>query len=722
MSISEQPESTPTTASGTIAARDGELHAAFADTAISGDERAAASSETLLDDPRSGERPGPARDSGDGFVSGGHRRAVFATGRVDNYRIIGELGSGGMAVVYRAEDTRLQRHVALKILHDHIANRPENRERFEREARAVARLKHPNIMSVYGFSTPSAPVGYIAAELIDGETLREFVERRAFGFPEIGAMVCLKLAEALLHAHESGIIHRDFKPENVMITRDGVPKLMDFGLARLLDHQTMTMTGAVLGSPAHMSPEAIEGKPVDRRVDIFAFGTVLYFATTSRLPFDGRNPAVILNAILGGRYAEPTLANPKIGARLSRIITRCMETDPDDRFESVAELVNELRSHLSALGLTDVQGELATFFADPDGYEAAFGERLTTALVAQADAALSNNRMAAALALCDQILAIEPEHPAALRLLGQANTRVKARRGLAALAVTGAVAAGLYAVAAGQPEPDAVVPPPEPLAVLVDGEGSGESADVSESDGSADAAVVDPAEVLAEAIGRAAGGVEASRAAALGRVRADATRTRAESVAFTRGRAIAARDVQVRRPPRLPAAVRAVAEGSGDALEEVIAAVVDSEPVPVTFRLQPPTAAVRIDGVDQGLAYQVQSRRLTPGQHRISMHIPNTRDARLVETFEVIPGALNEFSFTVEFADGYLVFDGTREGHVVVNGRVYAVNEEVAVSIPGGTEGSSVAVDVEYHPPVGAPRSYTVRVQTEGTTRLDLGS
>ena len=707
MTISEQRESTPTSASGTIAARDGELHVAFADTAISGDERAVASSETLLVEPRSAGQSGPTADSDDGYVSGGHRRAVFATGQVDNYRIVGELGSGGMAVVYRAEDTRLRRHVALKILHDHIANRPENRERFEREARAVARLKHPNIMSVYGFSTPSAPVGYIAAELIDGETLREFVERRGFGFPELGAMVCLKLCEALAHAHDSGVIHRDFKPENVMITRDGVPKLMDFGLARLLDHQTMTMTGAVLGSPAHMSPEAIEGKPVDRRVDVFAFGTVLYFASTSRLPFEGRNPAVILNAILGGRYADPTMVNPRVGARLSRVITRCMETDPEDRYESVAGLVDDLRSYLGSLGFNDVQGELAAFFADPDGYEAEFGHRLTDALAAQAEASLADNRMAAALALCDQILAIDAGHPAALGVLRQANTRMKTRRIVGVVTAAALLAIGVWAVVpvwdSPEPEPAADVP----VVVVAPDEGS---AMPDES--------VPPNEPTV-AIEAATAAVSASESAATARMRADEVRDRAESVAFSTARVPAVRNVEVRRRPRLPAAVLAVTEGSG---EGGVVEVMEPELVDVTLNIHPLAAVVRIDGVDQGYANDVRRRRLSPGVHRISVNVPGIVGARVEDTFEVIPGALNEFGFTVEFPDGHLVFDGRTDGHVVVAGEIYSVDEQVAISIPGGTGGSAVEVDVEYHPPVGAPRRYTVTVATGGTTRLDLGS
>ena len=710
MVISEQRESTPTTAPGTIAAQDGDLRPAFAETAISGDERGVTSSDTLIDNSQGGELGSGGGDSADRYISGNHRLAIRASGQVDNYRIIDELGSGGMAVVYRAEDTRLRRQVALKILHDHIANRPESRERFEREARAVARLKHPNIMSVYGFSSPSAPVGYIAAELIDGETLRQFVDRRGFAFPEIGAMVCVKLAEALSHAHESGIIHRDFKPENVMITLAGIPKLMDFGLARLLDHQTMTMTGAVLGSPAHMSPEAIEGKPIDRRVDIFAFGTVLYYATTGRLPFDGRNPAVILNAILVGSYADPTMANPRNGARLAKIIATCLETDPDDRYATVADLTSALRSYLNGLGLNDVEGELKRFYADPEHYEEALKSRLTVRLAAQADAAMADNRMAAALALCDQILAIEEDHPAALRVLGQANTRLKLRRvaagTFATLLLIGVGWAAVAASGALDPLPDV-----EPLIVVNEGsaEGSAEVAVIQP-----DLAPVPTLDPLRAALDRATQAVRGARGAASSRVAADDLHVTAEAVAFAIWRdAAAARTEPIRPRAVVPAAVLAAGDGSGDAESEgsgepLVAAV---DPVPVTVRVQPPVTMVRIDGEDRGVAPRARDQLLLPGIHTIDLHVPGVREMRLRETFEVTAGGVNDFAFRILWPDAYMQFDSDVSGNVIVEGVVYRTDERVSVPIEGDNPNRTVTV--EFVPPVGQPTRTEVLVRTE---------
>ena len=709
--ISEQRESTPTTASGTIAARDGELHPAFADTAISDADGSVASNDTLIDSPRDDQPSSNPADSGSQYISGNHRLAIRASGQVDNYRIIDELGSGGMAVVYRAEDTRLHRQVALKILHDHIANRPENRERFEREARAVARLKHPNIMSVYGFSTPSAPVGYIAAELIDGETMRQFVDRRGFAFPEVGAMVCLKLAEALSHAHESGIIHRDFKPENVMITRDGVPKLMDFGLARLLDHQTMTMTGAVLGSPAHMSPEAIEGKPVDRRVDIFAFGTVLYYATTGRLPYDGRNPAVILNAILVGRYADPTMANPRNGARLARIISTCLETDPDDRYATVGALTDELKAYLAGLGLHDVQGELSQFFADPDGYDEALKPRLTDRLAAQADTAMAENRMAAALALCDQILAIEEGHPAALRVLGQANTRLKVRRVLAGiLAVLLLTSVSWAFIAAGdspisEPELD-----PSIAALSGSAEGSNEPAFIEP-----DPPEPTPDPVLS-AVSEAASTLGGAWAGASASILVPDVVATAESVAFVIWRDAAAQASLTPRRVVIPAAVLAATEGSGEGEVDPPEGsgeteVASAERVSVTIRVAPPTAMVRIDGQDRGAAPRARDQLLEPGTHTIELHVPGARNMRLEETFEVTAGGVNDFAFRVPWPDAYMEFNSEVPGNVIIDGVVYRTDERVRVSIDGSEP--SATITVEFVPPVGQPTRTEVLVRTE---------
>ncbi|MCA9563018.1 MAG: serine/threonine protein kinase, partial [Myxococcales bacterium] len=257
---------------------------------------------------------------------------------VGKYTIREEVGFGGMSVVYRAEDDVLGREVAVKLLHGHLARRQDARERFHREARAVAKLHHPNIVEIYDYSAEESHNAYIVTEFIRGPTLREFVENRGVPFPEIGVMICVHVAEALQHAHSKGIVHRDVKPENIMIRPDGVVKLMDFGIARVRDGTKMTETGSLLGSPAHMAPEVIAGEEPDARADVFSFGTVLYYVTTGFLPFEGRNAPAMLRAISEGRYMPPEMRDARIGKDLGEVIVRCLEIEPGDRYDSIAEV------------------------------------------------------------------------------------------------------------------------------------------------------------------------------------------------------------------------------------------------------------------------------------------------------------------------------------------------------------------------------------------------
>ncbi|HVI92460.1 MAG TPA: serine/threonine-protein kinase, partial [Anaeromyxobacter sp.] len=181
-----------------------------------------------------------------------------------------------MAAVYRGRDTALDREVAVKLLHPHLASAPESRARFSREARAVARLSHPGIVEIYDYAGETAPESYLVTEFVRGRTLRAFAHEVGFGYPEIGALVGRALVDALVHAHSAGVIHRDLKPENVLVHEGERPalKLADFGIARILaSEERMTMTGALVGSPHHMAPEIVEGREADARSDLFSIGT-----------------------------------------------------------------------------------------------------------------------------------------------------------------------------------------------------------------------------------------------------------------------------------------------------------------------------------------------------------------------------------------------------------------------------------------------------------------
>ncbi|HET7755529.1 MAG TPA: serine/threonine-protein kinase, partial [Anaeromyxobacteraceae bacterium] len=265
--------------------------------------------------------------------------------RVDRYELLEEVGSGGMAVVYRGHDVALDREVAVKLLHPHLAARPESRARFAREARAVARLSHPNIVEIWDTAGEAALESYIVTEFVHGRTLRAFAEQIGVGYPEIGVLLVRALADALAHAHAAGVIHRDLKPENVLVSERGrrAVKLADFGIARILaSDERMTLTGALVGSPNHMAPEIVEGREADARSDVFSLGTILYWLATGRLPFAAPNPTATLRRVIDGEYVDPRRASPLISEELARAIDRALATDPARRTGSAAQLRDEL--------------------------------------------------------------------------------------------------------------------------------------------------------------------------------------------------------------------------------------------------------------------------------------------------------------------------------------------------------------------------------------------
>ena len=236
---------------------------------------------------------------------------------LDKYELLERVGQGGMAVVYRGIDRSLKRVVAIKILHKHLSDYQEARDRFEREAQAVAKLRHENILEIFDYSgaqdAEAAGASYIVTEFIDGQTLKQVTTDRPIQFPEIGAMVVLQVCRALAHAHHVGILHRDVKPENIMVRADGVVQLMDFGISHMVHLERLTVPGQLLGSPAYMAPEHVEGRPLDYRTDVFAAGIVLYQLTTGKLPFEGKNPHEVLKRIAECRFVDPRQVNPRSG-------------------------------------------------------------------------------------------------------------------------------------------------------------------------------------------------------------------------------------------------------------------------------------------------------------------------------------------------------------------------------------------------------------------------
>ncbi|HEX4804121.1 MAG TPA: serine/threonine-protein kinase, partial [Myxococcaceae bacterium] len=369
---------------------------------------------------------------------------------IGRYRILEQIGSGGMSVVYKGVDTALEREVAVKVLHPHLAGKEDSRKRLAREAQAVAKLQHPNILEVFDFAAGDSDTAYIVTEFIRGQTLRQCAEKHPFNPPEIAAMAIHEIAAALAHAHEAGIIHRDLKPENVMVRDDGVIKLMDFGIAKILDREDrMTMTGALVGSPAHMAPEIIEGREVGPEADVFSLGTMLYYFATGVLPFLGANATATLKKILDGTYEDPRKLTPAICDRLAEIIATCLARQPSGRYSSARQLQQALGEYLSSVGLSHPADELGWFFLDPPAYRERLVGRLVESQLRSAEPMLGSGELAKALSCLNQVLALDPGNQRASQLLARMN-RTKRRRYLVRRgAAVGGFAAALTALAAG---------------------------------------------------------------------------------------------------------------------------------------------------------------------------------------------------------------------------------------------------------------------------------
>src|SRR6267143_64976 len=278
---------------------------------------------------------------------------------LSHYRIVSKIGAGGMGEVYLAQDTKLDREVALKILPADVASNRDRMERFIREAKSAAALSHPNIAQIFEIGDDDQ-THFIAMEFIDGTTLREKIHQEHSELRKL-LRYLQHVAEGLAKAHAAGIIHRDLKPDNIMITRDGHAKILDFGLAKLIEQRPMSggdssevatavmpqhsSPGAIMGTVGYMSPEQAQGKTkeIDQRSDIFSFGCILFEAATGQKPFDGESVIKSLHMVVYESAPPISDLNPSAPAELQRIVRRCLEKDADDRYQGIKEVAIELK-------------------------------------------------------------------------------------------------------------------------------------------------------------------------------------------------------------------------------------------------------------------------------------------------------------------------------------------------------------------------------------------
>jgi serine/threonine-protein kinase len=303
-----------------------------------------------------------ARPAGPGAAAGGEatvptvplhdgaRPEARETASFGRYQILAELGKGAMGVVYKARDPLIERTVAIKTVNLSLdaGDVAEYEARFYQEARAAGGLNHPNIVTIHDIGR-SGNLAFMAMEFLEGQEVRAMLAPRKPLPVEQAVSIAAQAAEGLASAHSRGVIHRDIKPSNLMVARDGLVKIMDFGIARMRSSDVLTQTGVVLGSPKYMSPEQVTGKRADHRSDLFSLGVVLYEMLTGEAPFEGENMTAIMLQTLNFNPEPPSSLNPAVPAVLDFIVAKMLAKKLDERYQEALELANDLRECLKLL-------------------------------------------------------------------------------------------------------------------------------------------------------------------------------------------------------------------------------------------------------------------------------------------------------------------------------------------------------------------------------------
>jgi serine/threonine-protein kinase len=280
--------------------------------------------------------------------------------QLGRYEVLGELGQGAMGVVYKAKDPLIDRVVAIKTINLSLAmeEKEEYEGRFYQEAKAAGRLNHPNIVTIYDVGK-SGDIAYIAMEFLEGRELRDILNEGTLLPVDQVLSIVAQVALGLAYAHEHDIVHRDVKPSNIMVIRDGHAKITDFGIARMASASVRTQTGMVLGSPKYMSPEQVMGKTIDQRSDVFSLGVMLYEMLTGQAPFNGENVNAIMYQTLNAVPAPPNSLNPNIPEMVNFIVAKALAKAVEDRYQNAKEFAADLRSCCDTLPRSGKQTDLS---------------------------------------------------------------------------------------------------------------------------------------------------------------------------------------------------------------------------------------------------------------------------------------------------------------------------------------------------------------------------
>ena len=284
---------------------------------------------------------------------------------IKGYEIKQLIATGGMAAIYRAVNVTTGQTVAIKILHGHLAQDRDFITRFEREARAAADLKHENIIDIIGYGETEG-VYYIAMEFVEGKSLKELINAVKFMPHDVALAIAYEICQGIEHAHQKGVVHRDIKPANILITNNGLLKISDFGLAQAQDLTSITVTGAIVGTPAYMSPEQAAGKRIDTRSDLFSLGVVLYEMITGSKPFQGESYSSVIHAILTIPAPKPTDVNPTVSEEISNMLQKMLQKDADKRYQNVNQVSDDIYSYFKTQNVEVPSKQIGAFIKEPE--------------------------------------------------------------------------------------------------------------------------------------------------------------------------------------------------------------------------------------------------------------------------------------------------------------------------------------------------------------------